>query len=109
VVDVRDDAEISNELRVHFSRLPIFSIAGRMRTVRTIFRGPADFERATHAAQKTVPYEQLVCHNSKAASAGALIHAKRKSALLSCRSCYALTGGCLVRKMKRTETRKLPE
>ncbi len=34
VVDVRDDAEISNELRVHFSRLPMFSIAGRIRTAR---------------------------------------------------------------------------
>src|ERR1700731_2928323 len=38
VIDVRDDAEIPYELRVHFSRLPIFSIAGRRRTVRTIFR-----------------------------------------------------------------------
>src|SRR5260370_16919645 len=38
VVDVRDDAEVSNELRVHFSRLPIFSIPGRMRTVPTLFR-----------------------------------------------------------------------
>jgi hypothetical protein len=37
VVDVRDDAEISNELRVHFSRLPMFSIAGRMRMARAVF------------------------------------------------------------------------
>jgi len=37
VVDVRDDAEISNELRVHFSRLPIFSIAGRIRMARPTF------------------------------------------------------------------------
>src|SRR5258708_321884 len=38
VIDVRDDAEIPYELRVHFSRLPIFSIAGRMRMARAIFR-----------------------------------------------------------------------
>jgi hypothetical protein len=37
VVDVRDDAEISNELRVHFSRLPVFSIAGRIRIARPMF------------------------------------------------------------------------
>jgi hypothetical protein len=36
VVDMRDDAEISNELRVHFSRLAVFSIAGRMRIARVI-------------------------------------------------------------------------
>src|SRR5882762_10484708 len=36
MVDVRDDAEISNELRVHFSRLPSFSIAGRIRTARAV-------------------------------------------------------------------------
>src|SRR5713226_435560 len=52
MVDVRDDAEVSNELRVHFSRLPIFSMAGRIRTARDFSGGPAAFEQATHAAQK---------------------------------------------------------
>jgi hypothetical protein len=36
VVDVRDDAEIPYELRVHFPRLPIFSMAGRIRIARAI-------------------------------------------------------------------------
>src|SRR6202030_4608078 len=31
--------------------------------------GPAAFERATHAAQKPVPYKHSVCHISQAASA----------------------------------------
>jgi hypothetical protein len=33
--------------------------------------GPAAFEQATHAAQKTVPYEQSVCHKYGCASAEA--------------------------------------
>src|SRR5467141_2764455 len=69
VVDVRDDAEVSNELRVHFSRLPIFSIAGRMRTVRTIFRRACCIRTSDTRSAKTVPYKHSVCHNSKAASA----------------------------------------
>src|SRR5260370_20561505 len=51
MVDVRDDAEISNELRVHFSRLPIFSMAGTIRKSRHFFGGPAAFYTAAHAAQ----------------------------------------------------------
>ena len=53
VVDVRDDAEVSNELRVHFFFLPVFSVTGRSLIRLLGFPdGPAAFERATHAAQK---------------------------------------------------------
>src|SRR5467141_1586312 len=69
VVDVRDDAEISNELGVHFSRLPIFSIAGRIRMARPSFRRACCIRTSDTRSAKTVPDKQPVCHNSKAASA----------------------------------------
>src|SRR5258708_40283039 len=34
VVDVRDDAEIPYELRIHFPRFPVFSIAGSILSSR---------------------------------------------------------------------------
>ncbi len=52
VVDVRDDAEISNELRVHFSRLPICSIAGRIRTARPVFPAGLLFSNERHMRRK---------------------------------------------------------
>jgi len=52
VVDMRDDAEIPYELRVHFSRLPIFSIAGRMRMVRPIFRRACCFRTSDTRSEK---------------------------------------------------------
>src|SRR6266436_7208944 len=69
VVDVRDDAEVSNELRVHFSRLPIFSIAGRIRMARPIFQRACCIRTSDTRSAITVPYEHPVCHNSQAASA----------------------------------------
>src|SRR6266700_1451826 len=52
VVDMRDDAEISNELRVHCSRLPIFSIAGRIRMARTIFPAGLLLSNERHMQRK---------------------------------------------------------
>jgi len=51
-VDVRDDAEISNELRVHFSRLPIFSIAGRIRMARPTFPAGLLHSNERHTQRK---------------------------------------------------------
>src|SRR5712692_10486074 len=69
MVDVRDDAEVSNELRVHFSRLPIFSMAGRIRIARPMFRRTCCIRTSDTRSAITVPYKHPVCHNSQAASA----------------------------------------
>src|SRR6202158_1551077 len=68
-----------------------------------LFRRACCIRTSDTRSAKTVPYKHSVCHNSKAASACALIHAKLKAAWLSFRSRYALTGGCRVRTMKRPE------
>jgi hypothetical protein len=52
VIDVRDDTEISNELRVHFSRLPIFSIAGRIRIARPVFPSGLLHSNERHTQRK---------------------------------------------------------
>ncbi len=52
VVDVRDDAEISNELRVHFFRLPMFSIAGRIRMTRPVFPAGQLHSNERHTQRK---------------------------------------------------------
>ncbi len=53
MVDVRDDAEISNELGVHFFSLTNVLDCGQDSNGPPGFSGgPAVFERATHAAQK---------------------------------------------------------
>jgi hypothetical protein len=49
---VRDDAEISNELRVHCSRLPVFSIAGRIQTVRAVFPASLLYSNQRHKRRK---------------------------------------------------------
>src|SRR5205807_3342776 len=79
VVDVRDDAEVSNELRVHFSRLPICSIAGGIRMARRFFRQACCIRTSDTRSAKTVPYKHSVCHNSKAASACTPITGEKKS------------------------------
>jgi hypothetical protein len=79
VVDVRDDAEISNELRVHFSRLPIFSIAGRIRIACPIVPAGLLHSNERHTQRKNRAYEHSVCHNSQAASACPRISCERKS------------------------------
>jgi hypothetical protein len=57
VVDVRDDAEIPYELRIHFLLLPVFSAADFLcfrqefeSPAGVIPGGPAAFERVSHAA-----------------------------------------------------------
>src|SRR5258706_2956244 len=85
VVDVRDDAEISNELGVHFARLPIFSIAGRIRMARPSFRRACCIRTSDTRSAKTVPDKQQVCHNSKAASACPLNANERKVGTMSAR------------------------
>src|SRR5260370_23917250 len=86
VVDVRDDAEISNELRVHCSGLQNV-LAYQFSQLRAGFEPPARFFRracrfrtSDTCSAKTVPYKHSVCHNSQAASARSLIHAKCKVA-----------------------------
>src|SRR6266849_5270732 len=52
MVDVRDDAEIPYKLRVHFSRLPIFSIAGRIRMARAILPAGLLHSNERHTRRK---------------------------------------------------------
>src|SRR5216683_4801259 len=87
MVDVRDDAEIPYELRVHFFRLPIFSIAGRIRMARAIFRRACCIRTSDTRGAKTVPYKRPVCHNSQAPSACRAIVGERKSCLTRVELC----------------------
>src|SRR6267143_1747583 len=56
VVDVRDDAEVSNELRVHFFFLPVFSVTGRsLDSPAWVSRRACCIRTSNTRSAKTVP------------------------------------------------------
>jgi hypothetical protein len=86
VVDVRDDAEIPYELRIHFFfyrffLLPIFFVTGRSSNrLPAISRRTCSQHSNDTRKAKTVPNNHSVCHKSRRSAADGLRASLTRSA-----------------------------